>query len=149
MGSAPPSQSKPAKPHQASTGAQVAIGLVIVILAIAFVRGCSGSGPKPGTAREEAKLHAEVRFTGTQFVITNLDKYDWADVRMTVNSHGWSGGYKLTAKRIEAGATYTVGALQFAESDGTRFDPFTHKAQSFDLAADAEGQSRFWSGALD
>ena len=35
--------------------------------------------------------------------------------------------YELNVDQIKAGETYTVGAMQFAKPDGTRFNPFQTK----------------------
>lgn len=73
-------------------------------------------------------LKATVKFTGTQFVITNNDNFDWTNVELKLNSGLIFGGYVLKTQRMIAGETYTVGAMQFAKDDGTRFNPSTTKA---------------------
>ena len=81
-------------------------------------------------------LDATVRFTGSQFIIENNTPFDWNNVSMSVNSGLISGGYDLKVSFIRARTTYTVGAMQFAKSDGERFNPFTHKAQKFVIHCD-------------
>lgn len=67
---------------------------------------------------------------------------------MEVNGKLLKNGFILETNRIKAGETYTVGALQFAKSDGTRFNPFTYKPQDFDISCDTpKGERVFYSGS--
>jgi hypothetical protein len=50
------------------------------------------SAPPKETSRT---INASVSFTGTQFIITNEDKYDWTDVKLELNGGFFSGGYEL------------------------------------------------------
>ncbi len=89
-------------------------------------------------------LNATVRFTGTQFVIKNGDSFDWENVKLDVNSHGLSSGFVYQTARMRAGETYFVGAMQFAQSDGVRFNPFTLKVQNLYISATTpEGQGDY------
>ena len=63
----------------------------------------------------------------------NRDPFDWTDCKLEVNPGFLSGGYELRAGLLRSGDTYTVGAMQFANSDGERFNPFSHKAQAFSI----------------
>lgn len=83
-----------------------------------------------------ADVDAGMLFTGTQFVITNKNSYDWTKVKMHLNVGLLSSGYVLRVERLAAGETYTVGAAQFAKADGERFDPLTHKPQDFMIDCD-------------
>ncbi len=97
----------------------------------------TGNESSGTTSSTYLKVKADVRFTGTQFEIQNSDSFDWANVKLEINRPGvFSEGYVLKVERIEAGATYTAGAMQFANSDGERFNPFTHKLQNFTLSCD-------------
>lgn len=116
------------------------VGLIILI-----VTNISPSTP----TTTEIDLNASVNFTGTQFVITNNDSSAWRNVEMKINSGLVAGGYVLKTDRIEAGTTYTVGAMQFAKADGTRFDPFTMKPQKFSIQGDTPKGTRWWSGGWE
>ena len=72
--------------------------------------------PPPKPAPE---IHPIVQFTGTQFIIKNDDSFDWSNVKLELNGGIFSGGYELKPAAIRRKTTYTVGALQFADSDGT------------------------------
>jgi hypothetical protein len=82
---------------------------------------------------EPRDIQATVSFDGEQFIITNLEDEPWINVRFEVNPGLLSSGYTLKVHRIEAKTTYTVGAMQFVNAKGERFNPFTHKPQSFHI----------------
>ena len=91
-------------------------------------------------------LSATVSFDGSQFIISNLDNFNWMNVELEVNGALFKSGYKLKAGTMVAGTVYTVGALQFAKPDGTRLNPFTVKPQSFEIQCDLpEGKSGWYS----
>jgi len=95
-------------------------------------------------------LNAAARFTETQFIIENHDNFDWLNVKMELNGSFLSSGFILETDRMEAGGTYTVGALQFAKKDGTRFNPFTYKPQKIDIDCDTpKGENAFWNGSWE
>ena len=128
--------------------------IVVVFVVLAFIGALvdsdSGSSSSSRSSRSStADLNAAVRFTGTQFVIQNNDSFDWTNVKLEVNAKGFSSGYVLNVPRISAGQTYTVGAMQFAKSDGERFDPFSHKALTFTIWCDTQRGNGFYSGKWD
>lgn len=68
---------------------------------------------------------------------------------MEVNAGLLTGGYILKTGKMESWNTYTVGALQFAKSDGTRLNPFTTKPQKLTIWSDVPGGNGFWYGEWD
>ena len=129
-------------------GCLVFIGIVIVFAFIIFSGG--GGDNEEGTESSFIDLNVSVRFTGTQFIIVNNDSYDWLNVKMEINGSLLKSGVVLKTNRMKAGETYTVGALQFAKKDGTRFNPGTYKPQSFDIYCETpEGENAFWSGGWE
>ncbi len=122
------------------------IGCLVVLAAVAAFYGycklTTPDTPPPSTRSTQSQtsrvdLNAAIRFTGTQFVISNNDNFDWTNVKFELNSPGlFSSGYILNAARIEAGNAYTVGAMQFAKDDGSRFNPITTKAQKLTIFCD-------------
>jgi len=103
---------------------------------------------KPSTRPSSTiDLKASVRFTGTQFVITNNNSFDWTNVKLEVNSGLLRGGFVLKTKRICAGETYTVRAMQFAKGDGNRFNPLTNKPLNFSIWCDTPEGKGFWYGS--
>jgi hypothetical protein len=112
------------------------LGILILGLMGLFILSACTSTP-------DKTLKANVRFTGTQFVITNLDAFDCLESRMEVNN-----GYYLKGYTLGAGQSYTVGAAEFAKDDGTRFNSFTTKAQSFYIGCKGgnELSGAYWYG---
>lgn len=119
-------------------------GLLLAVLLATGTDDTGGAVSK--TASSTVDLHTTVRFTGTQIVIDNKDPFDWTDVKLEINPGLVSGGYALDVERMKAGETYTVGALQFANSDGERFNPFTHKPQKFTVSCNTPGGRGFYYG---
>lgn len=111
---------------------------ILVIFVIGWVSSIFNSTSKPSSSNDNSTvesspeptsrmdLKAKVRFTGSQFVITNVDDIDCEKAKMEINSK-----YSLDGYTLEAGKTYEVGALQFTKSDGTRFQPFEVKPKDF------------------
>lgn len=98
------------------------------------------------TTTKNIDINASVTFTGTQFTITNNDDFDWTDCKLEVNSGFVKSGYVLYAGVIKAGTTYTVGTLQFAKNDGTRFNPFLVKPQNMSISCNTEKGHAFYYG---
>jgi len=123
----------------------VAVGVVVVIAVIMCTGDNDDSGPGPSASSgttttttssredEPRDINATVSFDGTQFTIANREGQDWVNVRFEVNPGLISSGYTLKVQRIEANTIYTVGAMRFTNADGERFNPFTHKPQSFNI----------------
>lgn len=122
---------------------------IIGIFFILAIVGALFSGKAGEKRASERKINAAVRFTGTQFVITNNDSFDWAGVTMEINSGLFAGGFVLEHPRLVARQHYTVGALQFAKSDGTRFNPFAMKVQRFRITCETPHGLGFWTGHFD
>src|SRR5262249_36574308 len=124
-----------------------AFGLTI---AVVMAAGTSDDKSKQsGGGSSIVDLNASVQFTGSQFVITNKDSFDWNNCKFDLNGGAFSSGYILNTNVIKAQTTHTVGAMQFAKTDGERFNPFTHKPQSFSISCSstASGKSGFYYGS--
>lgn len=107
--------------------------------------GEGSSSSSSSSSSSTIHLNAGVTFSGTQFIIQNNDSFDWTNVKLEVNSKTFSSGYILKSGRIAAGETYTVGAMQFANSDGEKFNPFSHKPLNFSIWCDtAKGKGLYY-----
>ncbi len=121
-------------PKQKSKGCGTGCLVVFLIFVALGAIGVLFSSPDE---KEESKppiqrnFKASVRFTGTQFVITNLDDLDCQNAKMEINGGIFKGGYVYEGYILEAGETYEVGAMQFTKSDGARFNPFETKPKEF------------------
>lgn len=103
----------------------------------------------PPASPSSVDLNAAVRFDGAQFIIANGDGFDWTNVRLTVNEGFLRGGYVYEAGHMGSGQVYTVGAMQFAEGDGERFNPFTHKPKTLSIHCDTSiGARGHWFGGF-
>ena len=123
------------------------LGFLVLVIIVYFIMFNPFSSQEKETQPSSIYLDASVRFTGTQFIIENNDNFDWLNVKMEVNGSILKGGFILETDRMKAGETYTVGALQFAKKDGTRFNPVTYKPQDFDIYCDTtKGEDAFWAG---
>jgi hypothetical protein len=109
------------------------VGMVLMIVISVLSMPPNVSRSKESTRLSSTTLNASVHFTGTQFVITNNDTMDWTNVKMEINGGVIRGGYALKHSIMKSGQTYTVGAMQFAKGDGTRFNPFTMKPNKFNI----------------
>jgi hypothetical protein len=127
-----------------STALIIFIGLVCIgVLSLAN----SSTNTKKTVAEEESlvvDLNASVDFDGTQFIIANADKYDWTNVRIKVNAGLLNNGYYLDTYTLKAGSVYTVGSMQFAKSDGTRFNPFQMKPRKVEISCDTPKGSGYY-----
>ncbi len=126
--------------------ALVAIGLFWYAFGYESRNGIGGGVPPQAQAQSEPrKLGAAVRFTGTQFLISNNDAFIWSNCELEINGGIVRGGYQFTAPVIQAQSTSTVGAMQFAKSEGERFNPVSMKANSFSIACDTpQGKGHFF-----
>lgn len=126
------------------------LGFLVLVIIVYFIMFNPFTSQEKETQPSSIYLNASVRFTGTQFIIENNDNFDWLNVKMEVNGSILKGGFILKTDRMKAGETYTVGTLQFAKKDGTRFNPVTYKPQDFDIYCDTpKGEDAFWSGGWE
>ena len=101
--------------------------------------------PEPPSA-SGVDLTASVNFDGAQFTIVNGDSFAWSECKLDLNGGLIRSGYVLNAGRLDAGSTYTVGAAQFANGDGERFNPFTMKPQNLFVICDTPRGRGSFSG---
>lgn len=104
--------------------------------------------PFSPTSTTRNDFRASVRFTGTQFVIKNLDDLDCQNTKMEINGGIIRSGYVLDGYTLAVGKTYEVGALQFTKSDGSRLNPFEIKPKDFFIMCRGENNldGSVWSG---
>jgi len=112
-----------------------------------FSAGKSEPNPEPKKQQEVKKenkqTQASVNFTGTQFVITNKNDFDWDRVEIIVNEK-----YRYEVGGMEAGLTYEVGAGQFTDSKNNRLNPFEIKPAEIRIYV-KEPISDDWYGELN
>jgi len=110
------------------------IASILAIGLFLFLAFGSGSDGEDSTI----DLNATIRFTGTQFVITNNDNFDYKKAELEVNNK-----YILKGNTLKAGETYNVGIMQFADGDGNRMNTMI-KPQKFTIWCDVkDGKTGF------
>jgi len=134
------------KPKGRGTGCLVAI-IVFIALGVICNFLFSPSNDSSSSPVTERDFKASVRFTGTQFVITNLDSLDCQNAKMEVNAGLVSGGYALDGYVLKAGEVYTVGVLQFTKGDGTRLNTYQVKPKTFSIYCSRIGSTNALGGA--
>jgi len=93
--------------------------------------------------KESKQTQAGVNFTGTQFVITNKNDFDWERAEIIINEK-----YRYEAGVMKAGSTYEIGAGQFTDSKNVRFNPFEIKPAEIRIYV-KESMSDDWYGELN
>lgn len=131
------------------------VTVVLIMLAVSLFWYALGyesrhglKSPSPSTSVDvNVDLTAVIRFTGTQFVITNNDAFSWSNCKLEVNSGIVRGGYNLSAPLIATQSTYAVGAMEFAKSSGERFNPLTMKPNNLYIECDTpRGRASYMGG---
>jgi hypothetical protein len=114
-------------------GCIITVCVLIVIIIIVGLCNRNNSTNNKSIDTSTVDLKVSVTFTGTQFVITNNDNFNYLKVKMELNDD-----YYLYSDVIEAGKVYTVGMLQFADKKGNRFD-IMQKPLSFSISCKLPG----------
>lgn len=144
-------QEKIQKDKKAKQSKNVGVGCLTIIVIAAAIWIIGELSPKktsaPSSESTFVHLNASAEFTGTQFVVKNNDSFNWTNVELELNEGLLKSGYKLTTPLMVAGQTYTVGALQFAKPDGTRFNPFQVKPQSITITCDTPKGKAIYTGS--
>lgn len=120
------------------------LGIALTVTFVYFAATNSNAYKAKRTESQTITLHGMVVFTGTQFVITNSDGFDWTNVELSLNP-SWHS-YKFTFDELKAGESCTIGAAEFSQDDGKRFDPFTYKPKVLLIKANTvkgEGDTGF------
>jgi hypothetical protein len=135
------------KKSQKNTG--IGCGVIILILAVLYIISQFSPSKSSNKGSSTPHLNASVRFTGTQIVIQNNDSFEWNNLRIELNSGLLNSGYYLDASSIKAGTTATVGILNFAKSNGERFNPISMKARTVTIMADTPSGRGIYTGKWD
>lgn len=107
-------------------------GIFAGALLFVWVLACSGGGGM-------VDVTAEVSFSGAQFTVRNPTAQSWTDLRFKLNDE-----FQLKVARLPAGESLTVGAMQFAKSDGTRFNAFQMKPLNISMTATLPDGKTAW-----
>lgn len=113
------------------------LGFLALLILFMAICGVFDSNDTPSESKPEyVTIRLDARFDGSQFILSNLNNFNWSNVELEINGGLLKSGYKLKHRLMEAGETYTVGALQFVKPDGTRLNPYTIKPQNITVFCD-------------
>jgi hypothetical protein len=90
----------------------VITGAIVVLVGAAM---CTTSSKTP--APQQRPLSVEVVNKLDAFSVRNNDSHPWQDCDLEINSD-----YKLKVAYVAPAATVTFSSMEFAKSDGTRFN---------------------------
>jgi len=107
--------------------------LIVGILIYSFIPSNKSSKPETSTI----DLNAGIGFSETQVKIINNNSFDWTNVKFTIN-YNWD----LETPIIKAGNTYVVGLGRFTAGDGEKFNPWTHRAEHFNILCDIPNENK-------
>ncbi len=127
--------------QSAGKAANIITAIIFIIIAVVIFRVCS-SIMNTDSESNNVVLKAQVDFTGTQFVITNNDSFDYNDVTISIN-----GDYKLNVPKLSAYETYTVGMMQFADKKGNRFNLSQKPLSVYISSRNANGKYGYYSAS--
>jgi hypothetical protein len=119
-----------------------AIGALVVISMIvtALIQPNETKRPRPAVT-PAPEITVDMRFTGTQFTIKNTGRLAWDSATIEIND-----GFKVSIGELSAGATTTIGAMNFANKEGLRFNPFSMKPQQVYITASIAGHDASYGG---
>lgn len=118
--------------------------VIVVLICIALFAGTS----KKKTIFNKAKfsgestvrLNTKVVFTGSNFIISNNDKFDWTNVELQIIPETEGSNYSLDVVKIPAGEKFSVNAGEFASKEGSNFNPNEMKPKKIRIWCDTPTQ---------
>jgi hypothetical protein len=121
---------------------KIKTGIIFFIVFAIYFFACHKTTDKDKNSESQdnenstVELNASIEFTGTQFIITNKDTFDYIDAKLQLNND-----FIIKGETLEAGESYTVGMLQFADKQGNRFDAMK-KPQNFSIWCDLKNEKK-------
>jgi hypothetical protein len=93
-------------------------GLLVCLLAFIGAVACSHHENKK---EESFCLTANISQSGTNLRLRNLDRFDWHNVKISVNGTEKSDGFEHSLGIVVAGTTVDLPLREFVRDDGMRF----------------------------
>lgn len=116
------------------------LALTLISMAVTALRQPNTTTPRKPIAPAPV-MTVDMRFNGTQFTVKNTGNQAWDYATIEIND-----GFKVSIGELAAGATTTIGAMNFANKDGTRFNPFSMKPQEVYITGTIAGRSASYGG---
>lgn len=123
--------------HISRVKRSLAVKIIVFIILVCTVLFVGKSKIEPSlteaisTQASTISLNAEVTLSGSHFIITNNDSFDWTNVELQIISDYIGNNFTAMIPKISAGQKLSVRATEFTKKDGTRFNPYMMKSQSF------------------
>jgi hypothetical protein len=140
--------------------AEVVVYLIVAVGVIAYFATRTPAAPTSkapvksaeSAPIEEKALSAAITFNGAfdTFHIENQDSFPWSNCEFDLNPHGLSSGFSIDVAKITPGAEHAVAieVTEFADGEGKRFDPVTHKVVAIVAQCDTPEGRRYFSGSF-
>jgi hypothetical protein len=116
------------------------LAVVVILICIALFSGTSKRKPTFNKAKFSSestlRLNTKVVFTGTKFIISNNDKFDWTNVELQIVPETEGSNYSLKVGKIPTGEKYSVNAAEFASKEGSKFNPNEMKPKKIRIWCD-------------
>jgi hypothetical protein len=114
--------------------------VILILICIALLSSTSIQKPISTEPRfspdSTVRLNTRVTFTGSKFIISNNDPFDWINVEFQITSEDYGENFSFKVTEIPAGQMYSVRAAEFAMKDGTNFNPYKMKPKRFQIWCD-------------
>ena len=78
-----------------------------------------GYGSQDDGENSTIELNASISISGSQFVITNNDNFDYINAKLQINED-----YFLKVYNLKAGEVFYIDMMEFADEKGNRFSIF-------------------------
>ena len=120
----------------------LAVKIIVFIILVCTVLFLGRSRFKPSLTNVVSaqgsivSLNAEVTLSGSHFIITNNDSFDWTNVELQILSDYIGNNFITVIPKISKGQKLSVRATEFTKKDGTSFNPYTMKSQGFRIRCD-------------
>lgn len=110
----------------------VSIGLGLLI---GFISPMLPKSEKTNVIKEQKELQGKINFDGDRFTLYNEDSTDWTKCSLLLNSK-YRYPSDATTVRFDKNNAYPFMPGEFILNDGTRFNAYTTKPQTFSILCD-------------
>lgn len=129
-----------ARGKKINKGSQIAASVIVGIVLLTFAFCCFKGKSIP----DDVQLNAKVYSNGSLIVIENLDKHDWTDVKIRVNTR-----YMMKSEIMKAGKIYKIGVRQFTDNNNNVFNSYLMKLKSVSIACKLTDARAFYYSEFD
>ena len=117
--------------------------LGISLLLLAITAGILVGSGLCTRAPETAEISPAITNTELEFIVTNNDTFDWMNAQLELNN-----AFRYEIAAIHAGETLHLKLQDFAQADGTRFDPVSEAPSNLFISCDTPKGKVQWIGSI-